>query len=373
MAPRVKFDRHELAGSFGDIGTDLPLLVAMIPAARLDPAAVFTLFGLAQILSGLFYGLPMPMQPLKAMAVIVITQGVSGRVLAGGGLAVGALMLLLAATGLLTWLSRVLPHPVVRGVQLGLGLSLAQLALTRYVPGDYALAAGAFLLVVLLRESRRLPAALPVVALGAVYALLFSLDPARILAGAGLVLPALNPPGPEDVLTGLWVLALPQLPLSLGNAVVATERTVRDLFPDRPVTARRLGLTYGVVNVFQGLFGGVPVCHGCGGLAGHYAFGARTGGAVLLYGAFYLVVGLFLSGAAAAVVAVFPRPVLGVILLFEALTLMSFVRDVAGDRRSLGLALLVGTLAMALPQGYLVGVLAGTALYYGRRSVLGGG
>jgi hypothetical protein len=69
---RVRFDRNELSGAFGDIGTDLPLIVGMILAAKLDPASVLTLFGAMQLLTGLIYGLPMPAQPLKAMAVLVI-------------------------------------------------------------------------------------------------------------------------------------------------------------------------------------------------------------------------------------------------------------------------------------------------------------
>lgn len=77
----LRFNWQELSGSFGDLGTDLPLLVGIIMAAQLDSASVFTVFGIAQILTGVIYGLPMPMQPLKAMAVIVITQKLSGPIL----------------------------------------------------------------------------------------------------------------------------------------------------------------------------------------------------------------------------------------------------------------------------------------------------
>ena len=93
MSSRIRFDRNEFAGSFGDIGTDLPLVIGMVLAGGLDAASVFIMFGLAQIATGLVYGLPMPMQPLKAMAVIVIGQKLSGDVLFGGGLAIGVVML----------------------------------------------------------------------------------------------------------------------------------------------------------------------------------------------------------------------------------------------------------------------------------------
>jgi hypothetical protein len=368
--PRVRFDRNELGGAFGDIGTDLPLLLAMIPAAGLDAASVFGLFGLAQILTGVLYGLPMPMQPLKLVAVIVIAERLSADVLFGGGLAIGAVMLLLTVTGLLGWLVRVIPRCVVRGVQLGLALSLGQLALGQYVPAmgnsGYVLAAACFVLLAVLFGNRRLPAALPVIGLGMVVALASGIDTDVLTAGMGVHLPVPRVPVWSDVMTGLLVLALPQLPLSLSNSVIATHRTLHDLFPERYVGVRKIGFSYGLVNLVLPFFGGVPVCHGSGGLAGHHAFGGRTGGSVVIYGGLFLCIGLFFGGAASEVVRLFPLPVLGVVLLFEAVVLGSLVRDVAGSRRELMIAILVALSALALPQGYVIGLVVGTALYYSR-------
>jgi hypothetical protein len=286
---RLRFDRNEWSGSFGDIGTDLPLIVAMIAAGGLHSAPVFIVFGLLQIASGIFYGLPMPMQPLKAMAVIVITQHLGGSVLAGGGLAIAAVMLVLSLSGALDKLARLIPHSVVRGVQLGLGLSLASLALKSYVPGNgatgYILATVAMVLILLLWGNRRFPPALPVIALGAAYALLAG-TPGAVPAGAGVSLPGFHAVGWNDILLGFWLLALPQLPLSISNSLIATRQTVNDLYPQRPLS--KIGLTYSAANFVAPLFGGVPVCHGCGGLAGHDGFGARTGGSVVIYGAMYV-------------------------------------------------------------------------------------
>jgi hypothetical protein len=367
---RVRFDRNELGGAFGDIGTDLPLLLAMIPAAGLDAASVFVLFGLAQIVTGVAYGLPMPMQPLKAMAVIVIAHKLPANVLFGGGLAIGATMLLLSLTGLLQWLVRVIPTCVVRGIQLGLALSLGQLALGRYVPAlgvpGYALAAICFVVIALLLGNRRLPAALPVIALGVVVALLSGPDTAALRAGLGIHLPTPRLPEWSDVATGFVLLALPQLPLSLSNSVIATHRALHDLFPERAVSVRKIGLSYALANLVLPFLGGVPLCHGCGGLAGHHAFGGRTGGSAVIYGSLFLAVGLLLGGAASELVRLFPLPVLGVVLLFEAVALGSLVRDVASSRRELTIAILVALCALALPQGYVIGLLVGSALYYAR-------
>ena len=362
----LRFDRNELSGAFGDMGTDMPLLVGMVLAAGLDAASVLVMFGLMQVATGLAYRMPMPVQPLKAVAALVITQQVTAGTLYGGGLAIGLTMLVLAATGLLGWLARIVPPAVVRGLQFGLGLQLSLLALRDMVPAGgasgYALAAGAFALVLLLLGNRRWPPALFVIALGVLWALAFAVDPRALADGMGISLPAPRTVTWADVTAGFLALALPQVPLSLGNSVLATRQLAADLFPDRPpLGVRRIGLTYAAMNLVAPWFGGVPTCHGSGGMAGHWAMGGRTGGSVVLYGAFWLVLGLFFGGAFATVVQVFPRPVLGVLLVVEGLTLLLLARDLQGPE--FGLAVLTGLIAATLPNGYLVAMLLGVALY----------
>ena len=363
---QIRFDRNELAGSFGDLGTDFPLLVGMILAAGLDSAGTFILFGAMQILTGLAYGLPMPVQPLKAMAVIVISQKICPGVLYGGGLAIGLMMLFLALTGLLGRLADILPKSVVRGIQLGLGFNLAVLALKDYVQADgiagFVLAGVGFGLTILLLGNRKIPAALVLMLMGAAYALLFKVDLAELGGSIGLAWPVPRLPTTDETLQGLWVLALPQLALSIGNSVVATRQTVHDLFPGYPITIRKIGLTYATMNIVQPFLGGVPTCHGAGGMVGHYTFGARTGGSVILSGSFYLLTGLLFSRGFGEVIQVFPLPILGVVLFFEAITLMSFMRDVADSKKDLFVCLLVALCAVGLPSGYLVGMILGTTL-----------
>ncbi|WP_375415964.1 putative sulfate/molybdate transporter [uncultured Hymenobacter sp.] len=367
----LKFDRNELAGAFGDLGTDLPLLIGVIAASGMDSAGVLILFGLMQVFSGLWYGLPMPVQPLKAFAALVIAQHIPGRIIFGGGLAIGLIMLVLSLTGLIAGLARLVPKAVVRGIQLGLALQLSTLALTKYVPADglpgYALAAAAFGLTLVLLGNRRWPAALLVVGLGVAYALTFKLNLATAQAAFGLRLPPFHAPNLPDILTGALLLALPQIPLSLGNSILATEQIARDYFPERGLTVGKISLTYALMNLVSPFLGGFPVCHGSGGMAGHYAFGARTGGSVLLYGGLFLTLGLFFSAGFAQIVQLFPLPVLGVLLLFEAVTLAGLLRDIASERADLLLAALVGLLCAGLPYGYLVGLLVGTSAYYARR------
>jgi len=364
----IRFDRNELSGAFGDIGTDFPLVVGVILAAHLDPASALILFGCMQMLSGLIYRMPMPAQPLKAMAVLVISQKLSGNILYGAGLAIGITMLILSVTGLIDVLARVVPKVVVRGIQLGLGLQLAALALKDYLPSEgnrgYWLAGIAFVLVLLLAGNRRIPPGPLVIALGLAYALVFRVVPSHLLKGVGISLPQVHIPLPHDVWIGFLLLALPQIPLSLGNSILATEQISKDLFPDRKVTVRKIGFTYSLMNLINPFLSGIPTCHGSGGVAGHYAFGGRTGGSVILYGSLYLVLGLFLAGSFGQAILLFPQPVLGVILLFEAIALMVLIGDMANSKTDLMLVLLVGLLAANVTYGYVVALIVGTAIAY---------
>jgi xanthine/uracil/vitamin C permease (AzgA family) len=373
--PPLRFDRNELAGAFGDMGTDVPLLVGVALAAQMDGASLLLMFGLMQILTGLAYRLPMPVQPLKAMAAIVIAQQTAAPVLLGAGLAVGIVMLVFSVTGFLEWLGRVIPKSVVRGIQFGLGLQLASIALGKYVQADgttgYALAGAAFVIVILLLGNRRLPAALPVLALATAYAAIFRLDGTVLTRSLGFHLPQFHVPHAPDILAGFLLLSLPQIPLSLGNSVLATRQLTADLFPDRPMSIRKIGLTYAAMNLINPWFGGMPTCHGSGGMAGHYAFGGRTGGSVVIYGACFVVLGLFFGPGFDSIVGAFPLPILGVLLLFEALGLIWLIRDTAHSRTDLPVAAFVGLCAVGLPYGYVVGMILGTALVWlGQRAKL---
>ncbi|MFH1716219.1 MAG: putative sulfate/molybdate transporter [Planctomycetota bacterium] len=362
----MKFDRNELSGAFGDIGTDLPLIVGMILASGLDTASVLIVFGAMQLLAAFIYGLPMPVQPLKAVAALVIAQKIGGNIIYGAGLAIGITMLLLTVTGLIDWLARVIPKSVIRGIQFGLGLKLASIALKNYVMADgisgcWLAVAGAILTVFLI-GNRKYPAAIFVILLGVVYALIFKLDGSALTASIGFDLPKFYVPTLPDIVTGFLVLALPQIPLSLGNSIFATQQLTEDLFPERSITVRKISFTYALINIVNPFLSGIPTCHGSGGMAGHYAFGARTGGSVVIYGSLYLLLGLFFSAGFEHIVQIFPLPILGVILVFESLTLMMLIRDISICKADFSIALLVALTAGFLPYGFVIGLIAGTIL-----------
>jgi hypothetical protein len=219
-------------------------------------------------------------------------------------------------------------------------------------------------LTVVLMGSRRFPPALFVIGLGVLYAVFFKLEPAAVRESVGFALPRMYTPTWTDIATGFVLLALPQIPLSLGNSILATRQVVEDLFPERRLRVRQIGITYSLMNLVSPWFGGIPTCHGSGGVAGHYTFGARTGGSLIIYGGLFLTLGLFFSAGFGTLVQIFPLPILGVILLFEGLAMMLLVRDTTASATDFGVVLLVGLIANGLPYGYLIGVVVGTALVY---------
>ncbi|MBI5540892.1 MAG: transporter [Bacteroidia bacterium] len=365
---RIRFDRNEFSGAFGDIGTDLPLIIGMILASGLDSASVLITYGIMQLLTAMLYGIPMPVQPLKAVAMIVITQKIAPEVIYGGGLAIGVLMLVLSLTGLVDLIAKYIPKVVVRGIQFGLGIQLSMVALKEYVVADsfsgYWLAGIAFIITIILLGNRKYPPAIFIIIAGVAYALIFKFTNFNFVNAISFSIPKLYTPSWTDILTGFLILALPQIPLSIGNSIIATKQMATDYFPEKKITVKKISLTYSIINIINPFLGGVPTCHGSGGMAGHYAFGARTGGSVFIYGILFLILGFFFSGSFEQIVKIFPLPVLGVILLFEGLTLMIFIKDIIDSKKSFFIALLVALIACGLPYGYLIGMIVGTIMYY---------
>lgn len=367
----IKFNRNEFAGSFGDIGTDLPLITGIILASGIDTASALIMFGLMQIFTALKYGIPMSVQPLKAFATIVIAQKLTGPVIFAGGLAVGIIMLLLTITGLIEKLAVLMPKPVIRGIQFGLGIQLAMLAIKNYIEQaastqTYIIVAVTFFIGLVLLGNRKYPPAIFIIFIGVIYAVFSGkINTSKIITGFGFHLPEINTHFKmADIITGIVLLALPQIPLSLGNSIFATKQTANDFFPEKKITIRKISYTYSLMNIINPFFSGIPTCHGSGGMAGHYTFGARTAGSIVIYGCFFLITGFFFSGGFHSIINFFPLPVLGVILFFESLTLITFLKDTSAIKSELFIAIIVGLISAFLPFGYGIGMILGLFLYY---------
>jgi len=171
-----------------------------------------------------------------------------------------------------------------------------------------------------------------------------------------------------DLVAGTLILGLPQAPLTLGNAIIGTAEENNELFPDRPARVKTIAVDHGVMNLFSAVIGGIPLCHGAGGMAGHVRFGARTGGALVILGVILLILGLFFSDSVATILKMFPPSILGVILFFTGLELASISKDIGNQRPDVYIMLVVAGLAMwNMGAAYL----AGLVLFYGvKRGIL---
>jgi MFS superfamily sulfate permease-like transporter len=215
---------------------------------------------------------------------------------------------------------------------------------------------------VLLLTNRRVPAMFLLLVFGAAWGLFEA--PARWAEVSSIAIEFRMPAFAladltwKDVLLGAVFLTLPQLPLTLGNAIIATREENNRLFPDRPVRDDQLANSTGVVNVFGAAVGGIPMCHGAGGMAGHVAFGARTGGATVILGVLLLVLALFLSGSVQTLLAIFPRAVLGVILFLTGAQLALGSCDFSRDKRERFLTLMTAAFCIwNVGIGFLVGMI----------------
>ncbi|MDF3818380.1 putative sulfate/molybdate transporter [Leptospira sp. 96542] len=363
----VQFNRNELSGAFGDIGTDLPLLVALSFTTGLGIQNIFIVFGVLQILTGVYYKIPMPVQPLKAVATIAITQKLAGPVVLAGGFAIGILMFILSVSGLLGQIAKFIPKTVIRGLQFGLGISLCLLACKEYIPSDgvpgLILSVFSFFLVITLIDNKKYPASLLIVMIGVIYFFIFKENQIHFSNNHNIKFYDLTFLTPEFILKGFLLLTLPQIPLSIGNSILATKQISDDLFPHKKnLNVKKIGITYSLLNLIAPILSGIPCCHGSGGMVGHYTFGGRTGGSVVIYGIFYILIGILSIFFTNSIVKIFPLPVLGVILLFEGIAMITMIKDTMDLKKDFIISIIVGILAVGVQYGFLVGMLVGIVL-----------
>jgi MFS superfamily sulfate permease-like transporter len=325
----LRFDRREWAGAFGDLGTLVPFLLAYVTIVGVQPTGMLLAFGIALIVSGLYFRTPFPVQPMKAIGAGAATGAtqtavVTPEAVAFAALATGVIWLILGLTGAAERVARWVGRPVIIGITLGLGIAF-MLEGARMMSANAWLAAPLLLLTILMLSNRALLAMILILAVGAAWAVLMEPEVASALARVepGLALPSwpFHALSWEAVFVGVVLLALPQVPLTLGNAVMAPVEFNNREFPDRPVTERKVAISTGIMNTLGSLAGGVPMCHGAGGMSAQVAFGARTGAAPAILGVLLLALALFFSDSVSTLLRLFPPPVLGVMLFLAGIQL----------------------------------------------------
>jgi sulfate permease, SulP family len=370
----VKLDRRELAGAVADLGVLVPIAVALIVTNGLSPTAVLLPAGLLYVVAGLVYRLPVPVQPLKAFGAIAIAQGLGADEIAAGALLMGAIFVMLGGSRLLDVAALAFPRPVIRGVQLVVGLLFLKIAWGLVTDPPAAFAANALstnvavglaaLALVAALAFKRYSVSLVLVTIGV--AVVVAKEGGGVELGPStLALPSFDA---ATFATAFTVLVLPQLPLSFANSCLATADAARTYFGERAVriTPGRLATSFGSADLLAGAIGGMPVCHGAGGLTAHVAFGARTGAAPVAMGVALLGLGLGVGAGLAALLTAFPLPILAALLAGAGVLHIGLLRDLDGVP-SWALALLVGLVGFLVHLA--VAVLLGLALWWGLRAV----
>ena len=352
-----EFNLRELAGSMGDFGTLFPLAIGYIAVCGLNPAGLLVMMGLANIATGLIYRLPMPIEPMKLLAVVAIAQHWSPSMVYASGFAMGVIWLLIAATGLMGWVGKVTPNSVIRGIQATLGILLAVEAF-KMMSTWWILGIVSILIVLVFRQNRYAPAAIVLMALGV--AIMLVKGQLHRLGFSGITIPPLTGFRLEEIWQTLLLAGFAQIPLTAANAVMATSLLIKTYWPDKPVSERRLSFNMGIMNMIIPFFAGMPLCHGAGGLAGQYYFGARTGGANIIEGLIEISLGLFLAGSISTLFSLFPESIIGAMLLLVGIELTKFVRDIRRNE----LLIMAITVVISLTVNMAIGFVAAMVVYH---------
>lgn len=349
----IKFSLSEFAGSLGDFGTIIPLVLAVALVSDVNPRYILLFFGIWFILTGLYYRLPIPLEPMKAIAVIVIAGGIGSGEIAAAGIILGVLFLVLGYGRCFSVIEKWVPESVVRGIQLGLALLLFKASVDFVTKDVFFFVIGIAIIVafIFLVRYRHIPdiSSICVIAAGVIGGLiLHGLPPLSLIPAPQLLIP-----DPVEFPSALSNLVLPQVVLTIANAILATSLLTKDLF-GKEVPPKKLSTTIGLMNITSVPFGGFPMCHGAGGLAGQYRYGARTGGASIIAGLIFIVLALFFTSP--QVLSIVAVGVLGALLVFVGIEMGK--HSLKTD--SLFVTGLIGVLALlsSMTVAFIVGMVA---------------
>ncbi|XP_074283275.1 molybdate transporter 1-like [Silene latifolia] len=405
----------ELNGAMGDLGTFIPIILALTLARNLDLGTTLIFTGVYNILTGAIYGVPMPVQPMKSISAVAIANPDFGiPEIMAAGICTGGIFFVLGVTQLMQLVYWLVPLSVVRGIQLSQGLSFAMSAV-KYVRSNQdfvksksvgdrpwlgldglllAIICAFFIILVsgggeerrnegcdLVDSFENNNNGINKVKNKGFRRVLYALPSAFLIFILGLILSIASGPtqvrkgfkfGPSSMQIvkiskqawkdGFIKGTIPQLPLSVLNSVIAVCKLSSDLFPEKDFTATSLSVTVGMMNLVGCWFGAVPTCHGAGGLAGQYKFGGRSGGCVALLGAAKLIIGIVLGSSIIKILDLFPVGVLGVLLLFAGLELAMACRDMNTKEESF--VMLLVTAVSLVESGASLGFLCGIITHF---------
>lgn len=387
MSKYFTFNRLEFSGSLGDLGTILPLTLGMVLVNGMDPRGVFFCFGLYYIFSGVYFRVTAPVEPMKVIAAYALAAGLSASQIQASGLLIAVILLVLGGTNLISSIRNKIPIAVIRGVQLTTGtllimkgvhlmsgtspIQLVHQVAEPYlriqsigmVPMGIIIGTSLSALTLYLYNNSKIPAAVTVVAIGFLIGIILHKPGGNESLGFQLSLPVFLPygiPNLADFSFALMVLVLPQIPMTIGNAIIANADLSANYFPEtgKKVTGRSLCLSMAFANFAASFLGGIPMCHGAGGLASRYRFGARTAGSNVMIGTLFIMLVLLFGQNILTILHHIPLAALGVLLVFAGIQLSLTVIDVSARKDMAVVIVILGiTLVLNLAVGFLIGII----------------
>ncbi len=399
MTSKYQFNRQEFAGSLGDLGTILPLALGMILINGLSATGLFFSVGLFYILTGVYFGITVPIQPMKVIGAYSIATMMSAHQVLASSLLMGTILLIIGLTGTISIIGKYIPKSVIRGIQLSTGTLLMAQGVKMMIGSSkiqelYQIAepylkiqslgpvpigivigvVGVFITLMLL-DNKKMPAGLVIVLIGLVIGLVFGNRQELSSIQIGFYLPHWMPlgfPAKIDFTFAVFALVLPQIPMTIGNAVIASADLSNKYFGKKSekMTYKSLCISMAIGNFISFAIGGMPLCHGAGGLSAHYRFGARTAGSNLMIGLILIGLVIILGDGIFLFLSLIPMSILGILLIFAGSQLAMTILDVSGQKQMFVVVSILGvTLASNLAIGFAAGLVLAYMLKFKRLSV----
>jgi SulP family sulfate permease len=393
--PKYRFNRNEFAGAMGDLGAILPIALGMILVNGLGPVGLFFSMGLFYIICGVYYGITVPVQPMKVIGTYAIATAMTADQIQASAFLMFICLVVIGVTGSMDKFSKYIPRAVIRGIQLSTGLLLMikgmkmilgkallkgpdqaaepylRIQSAGTIPITVIIGICGIVVTLVFLNNKKLPAALIVIALGLFLGLILGTKQSLDTLNPGLYFPHLFPhgfPAVPDFTFALFAVVLPQIPMTLGNAVIAQADLSKDYFGDNAekMTYTSLCFSMAVGNLVSFIFGGMPMCHGAGGLAAHYRFGAQTAGSNLIIGGIMAGLALVLGAGFLYVLFLIPMSILGVLLVFAGSQLALTISDMH-TRNELFVIMII--VALTLTTNLALGAVFGIILAYAIKKI----
>lgn len=364
----LRFTWLEFSGSLGDLGLFIPLVVAMTIRCDLNIGIILISAGFMNILTGWLFRQPIPVQPMKAIAAVVITEGLIREDLIAAGILMG--LFLLCVSGIINKISQIIPKPIVRGIQLGIGLKLVLIGVQwvsglSFIGWDSIFVSIAVIGFLICSLNWKQPVLLYVFLVGL---LILYIEQPQLFSTFSLTWPQFSFfwPSASAWTTGMLKGALPQIPLTILNSVVALCALSTQYFPGKGVQPKKIAVSVGLMNIVCVPLGGIPMCHGSGGLAAQYRFGARTGGSVIILGLLKIFIGILFGGVLLGLLQNYPIAVLAPMLVFAGVELARTSHDCFGETQGLVIALVTAAVILGANTwaGFIAGSLVSSAFFF---------